>query len=74
MKKSLRTALLGLGIAAISGLSLAADTAGGATEPSAPVASPATNVQTPTTKPAKKKVRHSKKSHQGKPAAKKSGS
>lgn len=71
MKKPFRTLLLGLGIAAVSGLSLAADQPAAAAKPAAPAATPATNVQTPTTTHAKKKVKRHKKTHHAQPAAKK---
>lgn len=73
MNKFLRTALLGLGIAAISGLSLAADQPAGAAKPAATAASPATNVQTPATEPAKKHVKRHNKSRHAQPVGKKSG-
>jgi hypothetical protein len=70
MKKSVRALLLGMGLTAMAGLSLAADQPAGAAP--APGASPAaTNVQTPATKPAKKKVKKHKstKAHTAKKAA-----
>lgn len=75
MNKSLRTILLGFGIAAVSGVSLAADQpAVGTPGSAAPAAAPATNVQTPTTRPAKKMIKRHKRTHHAKSAAKKASS
>ena len=76
MNHTVRTALLTLGLAACSSLALAATPSAGAAAPAvhaAAASAPATNVQTPTTKQANKKVKHHKSAHHAQPATKKTG-
>jgi hypothetical protein len=72
MNRSARTVLLTLGLAACSSLALAA-TPPAASGSAHAASTAATNVQTPTTKQANKKVKHNKSAHHTQPTAKKSG-